>query len=288
MMLPHPIVHHPFEYKFGPLQFTGFGIAILMCFVVAQVVAQRELVRRGHDAEPIGDMIFAALVGGLLGAKLYYVVVLRHWDLLFDRSGFVYWGGFIGGALAVAGVVLHKRAGFWKMADVSAPALAGAYAIGRTGCWAIGDDYGRLWNGFLAVTFPEGSPPSTASVMAHDFGATIPPGVSDATVMSVFPTQLLEVVLGLAMFFILWRLRNHRHAEGWLFGVYLVLSGVERFLIEFLRAKDDRFFGGLTYAQLIAAGIIVLGAIVMAVRWRVGPGRSGIHAPVPERQPVGA
>ena len=278
MMLPHPIVHHPFAYNIGPLQITGFGIAILMCFVVAQVVAQRELVRRGHDPAPIADMVFAALIGGLLGAKLYYVVILGHWDAILDRGGFVYWGGFIGGALAVIGVVLHKHAGVAKMADVSAPALAGAYAIGRTGCWAIGDDYGRPWNGFLSVAFPDGAPPSTAGIMARDFGVSVPAGVTPSTVLSVYPTQLAEVAMGLAIFGVLWRWRDHEHAEGWLFGVYCVLMGVERFLIEFLRAKDDRFVAGLTYAQVIAVGFMVLGAAIMAWRWRVGEGKSGIYA----------
>ena len=278
MMLPHPIVHHPFAYNIGPLQITGFGIAILMCFVVAQVVAQRELVRRGHDPAPIADMVFAALIGGLLGAKLYYVVILGHWDAILDRGGFVYWGGFIGGALAVMGVVLHKRAGLAKMADVSAPALAGAYAIGRTGCWAIGDDYGRPWNGFLSVAFPDGAPPSTAGIMARDFGVNVPAGVTPSTVLSVYPTQLAEVAMGLAIFAVLWRWRDHEHAEGWLFGVYCVLMGVERFLIEFLRAKDDRFVAGLTYAQVIAVGFMQLGAAIMAWRWRVGEGKSGIYA----------
>jgi len=115
--------------------------------------------------------------------------------------------------------------------------------------------------------------------MAHDFGVAVPAGATAGTVLSVFPTQLLEVAMGLAMFFILWRLRDHRHAEGWLFGLFLVLSGLERFLIEFLRAKDDRFVAGLTYAQVIAIGIMVLGAVVMAWRWRVGPARAGLHAP---------
>jgi phosphatidylglycerol:prolipoprotein diacylglycerol transferase len=276
--LPHPIVHHPFAYAFGPLQLTGFGIAILMCFVVAQPVAQRELVRRGYDPAPIPDMIFAALVGGLLGAKLYYVAILGHWDSFFDRGGFVYWGGFIGGALAVMGVVLHKRVGVLKMADVSAPALAAAYAVGRTGCWAVGDDYGRPWNGALAVAFPDGAPPSTAGIMARDFGIAMPAGANPATVLSVYPTQLLEVLLGLAIFGVLWRLRDHRHAEGWLFGVYCVLMGVERFLVEFLRAKDDRVLAGLTYAQAIAVGFMVLGAGIMVWRWRVGAGKQGIYA----------
>lgn len=281
MQLSDPIVHHTFAYDIGPVQVTGFGIAILMCFVVAQMVAQRELERRGHDSEPISDMVFAALVGGLLGAKLYYVVVLGHWDSLFDRGGFVYWGGLIGGMLATMAVVVHKRAGLMKMFDVSAPALAAAYAVGRTGCWAVGDDYGRPWNGFLAVAFPEGAPPSTAGIMARDFGVAMPAGANAATVLSVYPTQLYEVGLGLVMFFVLWRLRDHAHAEGWLFGVYAVLSGLERFAIEFLRAKDDRFVAGLTYAQLISIGFIALGLAFMAWRWRVGPGRRGIHAERP-------
>jgi phosphatidylglycerol:prolipoprotein diacylglycerol transferase len=280
-VLPHPIVHHPFAYDFGPLQITGFGIAILMCFVVAQPVAQRELARRGHDPEPIADMIFAALVGGLFGAKFYYVAVLGHWDSIFNRGGFVYWGGLFGGMLAVMFVVVRKRAPLMQMFDVSAPALAAAYAVGRTGCWAIGDDYGRPWDGPLAVAFPDGAPPSIAGVMAHDFGVVLPAGMNPATVLSVYPTQLLEVVLGLVMFAALWRLRDHKHAEGWLFGVYAVLAGLERFVVEFLRAKDDRFVAGLTYAQLISLGFMALGVVFIAWRWRVAPGRRGIYAHAP-------
>ena len=124
----------------------------------------------------------------------------------------------------------------------------------------------------MAVAFPEGAPPSTAGIMARDFGVAIPAGANAATVLAVYPTQLYEVAMGLAMFFILWRLRDHAHAEGWLFGVYAVLSGLERFVIEFIRAKDDRLLAGLTYAQVIALGFVVLGVGFMVWRWRVGDG----------------
>jgi len=276
-LFAHPIVHHPFAYDVGPLQITGFGIAVLLAFVVAQLVAQRELTRRGFDPDPVGDMIFAAVVGGLLGAKLYYVVILGNWDSLFDRGGFVFWGGLIGGALAVLAVVARKKYGVYRVMDVGGPSIAAAYAVGRTGCWAIGDDYGRPWNGFLAVAFPNGAPPSTAGIMARDFGVSVPPGISPSTVLSVYPTQLLEVVLGIVMFLILWRLRDHRHAEGWLFGAYCVLAGVERFIVEFYRAKDDRLTMGLTYAQIIALAFVVGGALWMAWRWRITPGKPGIY-----------
>ncbi len=283
MILPHPIIHHSFDYKLGPVQITGFGLAILMCFVVAQVVAQHELKRRGHDPEPVSDMIFAAVVGGLLGAKLYYVVILQHWDALFSRGGFVFWGGLIGGMLAVMAVVVKKKYGLMKVFDVSAPALAAAYAVGRTGCWAVGDDYGRPWNGPLAVAFPEGVPVSTAANMAREFGVPIPAGVSPGTVLSVYPTQLFEVVLGLVMFGVLWRMRDHDHAEGWLFGVYCVLAGLERFVVEFFRAKDDRLMIGLTYAQVIALAFVAMGMAFMALRSKAGPGKPGIMNPAVQR-----
>ena len=277
MTLPHPIVHHPFAISLGPLQLTGFGIAILLCFVVGQAVAQYELRRRGHDAEPVNDMVFAGVIAGLLGAKAYYVVVLGNWNAIFDRGGFVFLGGYFLGSIAVLTVVVIKRFGIRRMMDVGGPASAAAYAVGRTGCWAVGDDYGRPWRGFLAVAFPQGAPPSTAGVMAREFGIPLQPGTGPTTVLSVYPTQLFEVAMGLVMFGIVWRLRDHKHAEGWLFGVYAVLAGIERFIVEFYRAKDDRLFHGLTYAQLIALAFVVFGVIWMSVFWRVREGWPGIY-----------
>jgi phosphatidylglycerol---prolipoprotein diacylglyceryl transferase len=280
-MLPNPIVHRPFVLTLGPLEFTGFGLAILMCFLVGQAVAQSELARRGHDPEPIGDMIFAAVFGGLLGAKAYYVVVLGHWDAIFDRGGFVYWGGFLGATLAVLAVVIKKKFGVRRIFDVGGLAVAAAYGVGRTGCWAIGDDYGRPFKGFLAVAFPKGAPPSTAGVMAREFGIPMPPGAGPTTLLSVYPTQLYEVAMGLLMFGFLWRIRDHKHAEGWLFGPFCIVSGIERFVIEFFRAKDDRLVAGLTYAQLISIAFVIIGVIWMIAFNRVRADRPGIYAPAP-------
>lgn len=275
--LPHPIIVHSFSVGIGPLTLTGFGIGMFMCFIVGQFVAQRLMVRRGLDPAPVADMIFTAVVAGLLGGKLYYVIVLGNWHSLFDRSGFVYWGGFIVGFVAVSAVVLYKRLGYMRMADIAAPACAAAYAVGRTSCWAVGDDYGRPWTGFLAVAFPNGAPPSTAGEMAREFGIAIPAGAGPTTLVSVIPTQLMEVAMGVAMFGILWRLRDHRHAEGWLWGVFLVLAGAERFIVEFFRAKDDRLLAGLTYAQGIALVMMLVGIAWMSLRSRTGPGRPGVH-----------
>jgi phosphatidylglycerol:prolipoprotein diacylglycerol transferase len=273
------IVHQPLSYEVGPLQLTGFGLAVLMAFVIGQVVAQRELVRRRHDPEPMGDVVFAAVVGGLLGGKLYYAILMGDPAAVFSRAGFVFWGGLIGGILASYVVIHRKRLPFTRISDVCAPALAAGYSIGRTGCWAVGDDYGRPFNGFGAVSFPNGAPPSTVANMTQLFRIVPPIGSTPNQVLSVYPTQLYEVALGFVMFLVLWRFRDHEHAEGWLFGLYCVLAGVERFIIEFVRAKDDRFFfGTFTTAQAIALSFAIGGAIWMYVRRTPHPDAPGIYA----------
>lgn len=263
-----PIVHHPLQFGLGKLQFTGFGIAVVMSFVLAQMIAQHQMERRGHDPAPIADMIIGAVVGGLLGAKLYFVVVLGNWDALFARGGFVFWGGLVGGAIGVLLIARWRKVPLLRTVEVGAPSLAAAYAVGRTGCWAIGDDYGRPWDGPLATVFPEGAPPSTAGIMASEFGVSFPPGTDPATLVAVHPTQLYEVAMATVMFAIIWRLRGHRHREGWLFGVYLVLAGIERFVVEFYRAKDDYLAVGLTLAQLIAIAVALAGVAWLAAMRR--------------------
>lgn len=268
--------HIPFAYDFGPLQLTGFGVAMLLAFVIGQMAAAEELERRGWDSKIMGDITVAAVIGGLLGAKIYYAFLVGDIGSIFSRAGFVFWGGLMGGIVATAVVVLVKKESYAQMSDAAAPGLAAAYAVGRTGCWAVGDDYGTPWNGPLAVAFPDGAPPSTVANLTQQFGlqglADMPP----TQVLAVHPTQLYETAMALVMFAVLWRLRDHKHAGGWLFGVYCVLAGTERFIVEFFRAKDDRFFGVLTMAQLIAIGFVAAGAVWMQMRSRPSKSQPGI------------
>lgn len=263
------ISHHPFEFNLGPLPITGFGIAVLLAFVVGQIVSQNELTRRGYqkEADAIPDLIAASVIGTLIGGKLYYAaLVAQDWSALLSRAGLVYWGGFIGAVTASFLVIRWKKLQFARVADVGGIAMAAGYSVGRTGCWAVGDDYGRPWDGPLAVMFPEGIPPSTAANMSQQFGIPIEPGIAPDTVLAVHPTQLYETTLGFLMFLLLWRFRGHKHAEGWLFGMYLILAGAERFFIEIFRAKDDRFAMGMTLAQVIALTLAVIGVVVMQRR----------------------
>lgn len=277
-MTPSGIVVQPFELHLGPLTLTGFGIAMLLAFLMAQVVAQAELERRGYDAEVLADVLVAAVIGGLLGAKVYYAILYHDAGALFHTAGFVFWGGLIGGILASYGVIRWRKMPFTRISDVTAAGLAAAYAIGRTGCWAVGDDYGRPWDSRWAVMFPNGYPPSTVRNLTEQFGITTLADRSPLEVVAVHPTQLYEVAMGLVMFAVIWKLRDHKHAEGWLFGVYCMLAGLERLIVEFFRAKDDRFVGPFTLAQTIALCFIVGGLAWMQMRRRVDAAKPGIYA----------
>jgi phosphatidylglycerol---prolipoprotein diacylglyceryl transferase len=270
----HPenaIVHHPWVFNIGPLELTGFGLAVFAGFLIAQLILEREFRRKGYEEYAAGspDVVLAGVIGALAGSKIYYVLVVTgDWNDLFSRGGFVFWGGFIGAFILCSLVVLKKKQKWTRYSDPVGPAIAAGYSIGRTGCWAVGDDYGRPWDGPLAVAFPQGAPPTTAAIMESEYGISVA-GVTPETVLAVHPTQLYETAMAFVMFMILWRFRDHPHKEGWLFGLYCVVAGLERFAVEFFRAKDDRFFGDISLAQVIA--VLIAGAGVAIIMWRRKP-----------------
>jgi phosphatidylglycerol---prolipoprotein diacylglyceryl transferase len=251
---------YPFVFHLGPLEITGYGLMMMVAFLMGGWLIALELKRRGLSEDYAADMIAAAVIGGIVGAKLWYVVVAQDPGALFSRGGLVWYGGFIGGTAAV---ILNgwrlKVPLRWTM-QLAAPALPAAYALGRVGCFLVNDDYGRPTDLPWAVEFPRGLPPSTASSMQQLFGIPVPPGTDPSTVLAVHPTQIYEAILMLAAFMLLWSLRKGGRPIGWIFGLYLVIAGVERFLIEFLRAKDDRFLGPFTLAQLTSVLLIAVGA----------------------------
>jgi phosphatidylglycerol:prolipoprotein diacylglycerol transferase len=135
----------------------------------------------------------------------------------------------------------------------------------------VGDDWGRPTGSWVGVRFPQGAPPSRVDIIERDFGIAVDPALVEryGQIVPVHPTQLYEVGLSTLIFFLLWRIRRHRHSPGWLFMLWLALAGMERFLVEFLRAKDDRFLAGLTIAQVISLAIVGVG-VVGALRARRG------------------
>lgn len=257
---------YPLVFNIGPIEITGYGLMMMVGFLTGGWAIQRELRRRGLNEEYASDIVVAAVIGGIIGAKLWYVVLTQDPGALISRSGLVWYGGFIGGTVAVYLNGLRKRVPTRITCDLVAPALAVGYALGRVGCFLVQDDYGTPTSLPWGMKFPEGLPPSTALRLNSDYGVPIPDGVNPLEVLAVHPTQLYEVAAMLVAFWALWRLRTHVRAAGWLFGAYLLFAGTERFLIEFIRAKDDRFLAGFTVAQLASIIIAAAGVLLMA-RW---------------------
>lgn len=258
----------------GEFTITSFGVMMALAFLCGYLVLRAETARLGAGRDLAADMLLGALIGGIVGAKIYYV--LLYWDrtavdplgMIFSRSGLVWYGGFIGGFIGVTWILRRRPVAPGLGVDAIAPALPLAYGIGRIGCFLVGDDYGRPTESFVGIAFPNGLPPTTAGNLRR-FGADVDPAIPDTEVLSVHPTQLYETALSLVIFLILWRLRRHPHVQGWLFGMWLAMAAVERFVIEIFRAKDDRFLGGFTLAQMISVLLFAAGiALVLRLRRR--------------------
>jgi len=236
------------EIHLGPLTLQTFGIMFALGFIAAGTLVALRLRELGRPVDWAYEMIFAALLGGIVGSRLDFII--ENYDSvkddllgnLFSGAGLVWYGGAIGGAI---GVLLWAR---WRrmlnptLLDVCAPGLAIGYAVGRIGCQLSGDgDYGIPWDGPWAMAYPNGTVP---------------------TDIPVHPTPIYETIAMGLVAYTLWRLRD-MFRPGLLFASYLVLAGAERFLIEFIRRNDDVALG-LTQAQVLSVAMIVAGGVWLA------------------------
>lgn len=261
---------YPFIIRIGSFEITGYGLMMMAAFLCAGWLIGQEVKRRAWNVEYAGDLVVAAVLGGIVGAKLWYVVLTADLGALLSRGGLVWYGGFLGGAAAVLLVSAWRKVPMrWTM-QLSATALPAAYAVGRVGCFLVQDDYGVPTSLPWGMKFPEGLPPSTAGNLNRMFGVAVPPGTDPSTVLAVHPTQLYEVAIMLAVFAFMWPLRKRPGGTGWLFGVYLIFAGLERFVVEIFRAKDDRFLGPFTVAQLTSALLVIVGT-AMYLRLKDAP-----------------
>ncbi|HEY0318513.1 MAG TPA: prolipoprotein diacylglyceryl transferase family protein, partial [Solirubrobacterales bacterium] len=220
--------------EIGPLTLQTFGLMFALAFLAAGALVWKRFTELGKPGDWAYEMGFAALIGGVVGSRVYFLVQnyseVKN-DLLgnlFSGSGLVWYGGVIGGALAVIAWAWYRDFLNLTLLDVAAPALALGYAIGRCGCQLSGDgDYGKAWNGPWAMSYPDGTVP---------------------TDQTVHPTPIYETLAMGLVAWLLWRWRD-RFAPGAVFGFYLIFAGIERFLVEFIRRNADSV-GGLTAAQL--------------------------------------
>lgn len=254
----------PVLFEIGPIKIYSFGAMLVVAFMVNYALLKMQMVRTGRSPEFAGDIIFWAALGGILGSKVYYLienyksVIADPMGMIFSGAGLVFLGGLMGGMLAVT-ILLRKRGESWlEFADLVAPLLIMGYAIGRIGCFLVGDDYGIPTSLPWGLTFPEGMP---------------------ITLIPVHPTQIYETILGFVIFAILWSIRDKASPVGTVFYMYLILAGLERFFIEFIRTNNEYVFG-LTGAQLISIIMISIGTYFLVKTRQVS-----IHEPMTDTNP---
>jgi phosphatidylglycerol:prolipoprotein diacylglycerol transferase len=240
-----------------------FGVMFALGFLACGALIARRLRELGRPTDWAYEITFAALVGGVVGARGYFLIQnysqVKH-DLLgsvFSGSGLVWYGGAIGGAIGVLAWMRWRGVLELRMLDMCATALALGYAIGRIGCQVSGDgDYGIRSSLPWAMGYPHGTVPT-------------PPGVK------VQPTPIYETLAMGLLAYLLWRLRD-RVRPGVVFALYLVASGGERFLVEFIR-RNHEVFAGLTAPQLESVALLAIGLAWLATMAR----RGGIAGPSP-------
>jgi phosphatidylglycerol:prolipoprotein diacylglycerol transferase len=241
------------EIHLGPLTLQTFGIAFALAFLASGSLFARRLYELGKPVDWAYEGIFAALIGGLVGSRVDYIIQNWHqvsgdvFGNVFSGSGLVFFGGLIGGAVGV--IIWARWRGFlgWTLFDSAAAPIAIGYAVGRIGCQVSGDgDYGQPSDLPWAMAYPHGTVPTT---------------------QEVHPTPVYETFTMGLVTLLLWNLRD-RLAPGMVFGLYLFLGGLERFLVEFIR-RNDVVFAGLTIPQLFSVAMMAGGAALLLTRRHV-------------------
>jgi phosphatidylglycerol:prolipoprotein diacylglycerol transferase len=229
-----------FRIPYFDLPVSSFGPMLALAFLVGLWITTRSMGERGYEADLVSTLWIYVLFGGIFGSKLYFAI--DNWilyglpfdQLLLSRGGITWYGGLIGGTLAGSFAAWRHGIPIATVANCAAPAAAVGQAIGRIGCFLVGDDYGSRTDVPWAVAFPEGAPPIFERV---------------------HPTQLYEVIWLLPVAALLW---SRRKKSPFLFGEYIALNGLGRIVIENWRVNPAVALG-LTEPQWIGVGLVVAG-----------------------------
>lgn len=282
---------YPVLIKVGPVSIYSFGLMLAIAFLTANYFFAQEVKRRGENEKLVTGVTMIALILGVAGSKLFSI--FEDWDAfmrspfktMFSPSGLTFYGGFL---CAMIGILLYlrkRKVPFKKFADMIAPVVFLAYGIGRIGCQLAGDgDYGipthEAWG--MHYTLGTAKPtyvfegyfaefPDKRAEWHYDSLRAIDAGV-DALgqrysrfdeVVTCQPTPLMETILAVAAFLFVWsRRKRYQTQVGKIFAVTIILMGIERFSIEFMRINP--LYLSLSMAQWISIGLVVSGTIMLA------------------------
>ncbi len=259
---------YPELIKIGPITIHSFGLMAMLGFLITTLVLRKEFVRKNLNPDLANSVAVAAVLGGFVGARVYFII--EHWrefvqdpfSMIFSGAGLVWYGGLIGGTLAVVWTLKRHNIPIMSGGDSIAPLILLGYAIGRLGCQLAGDgDYGPPSDLPWAMAYPNGVVP---------------------TDVPVHPTPIYDFLLSMILFLILWKLRGRLARTGQLFGLALVALGFERFLTEFFRVTPKIPGLGITHAQGISIFLALAGIYV----WQLASKRGRpTGAPKPSPKP---
>ncbi len=239
---------HPELLHIGPLTVYTYGFMMATAFLVGYLILKHEAVKRGDNPDFASSIIFWGAIGGILGAKIFYLIEFFHEVLqdpigmIFSGAGLVYHGGLVGGAAAVILLIVLSKKPLGEWVDIIGPVLLIGQGIGRIGCFFAGCCHGVACDLPWAVTFPYASPPAN---------------------YPVHPTQLYETLINISLFFVLVKLiRPRTKRAGTTFALYLIFAGVERFFMEFIRV-NPKVSLGLSSAQFTSMALVMAGLIIV-------------------------
>lgn len=264
-----------------PIGIHSYGLMLAIAFITCYTLLQRELNRRNFQADTAGLIIAAAIIGGVIGAKIYFIFLDDKIEIgeIFSPTGLVWYGGLIGGSAAVAWMIHRSRNPFLSTIDIIGPLLLLGYGIGRIGCLLSGDgDYGPPSDVPWAMAFPNGTvPPQSHPALLH---------LQVAPDVKVHPTPIYETLMACTIFGILWsQRRKFESAPGILFGVSLVMIGVERFIAEFWRLTPRVFsetssLSWVTMPQVVSLLLFIFGIFFIVLMYK-RPRREIVVEPSP-------
>lgn len=290
----YPRLSDLFKDLFGielPFPIYSFGAMVAIAVLAATWLTARELDRRYRSgqlqgvrvrerdkrgrvrtrqvspASLVGTMTLVAVGFGFVGAKIFHILenlddfALDPVGMLFSTGGFTFYGGLIFGAFGVAWYARKKGVAIPVLADAAAPGLMLAYGIGRIGCHLAGD-------GDWGIAADLAAKPDWLPMWL--WAESYPKAIIGPPPAPVYPTSLYEFAMAAVLFGVLWALRKHPFRPGWLFSLYLVLNGLERFLIEQIRVNNRFELLGLsvTQAEVIAVLLMVGGLVGLIWHWR--------------------
>lgn len=236
----------PIIWKYKMLTIGGYGVMLGLGFYIGFLLSEREFRIRNLDPELAYKLLLTVIPCGIIGAKIFHILdnmnafLQAPMDMIFSGAGLSAYGGFVLALFAAALVIRINKSSILHIFDTVTPALALGYGIGRLGCHVAGDGcYGIETASILGMAYPNGIVPSS---------------------VAVYPTPLFESIVSLIIAGVLMKLRKKEFNTGTLFFIYLILNGISRFGVEFIRT-NPRILAGLSQAQLIAMGFFITGIL---------------------------